>query len=301
MARSRSSRRRANKKQNPTKSGTAYPKLRSDLHPVEFIRAELASPLGCVSGRKVDFVSLSAVHGQVTVEELKQLRKKIDEGELLVNNIRALHGAYLVDGQKPVEGRPYELAKPWPRWIGHVTNTGASQRSCYGVRDSIRHPRTHQTTTPRDGKMRVITNSVVVKQQALKHNVSFEKQLGQYKRCGATRPQTGYPKESLSAVVLYSGEMSKEEEQSDEVRPWLRGFNHSWKTKAVLVFGTPIMGVRGHNGHGLINVSKKLAWWGILACDRPNEKLTHELRRRLAFLYDVSSRLPQLLRSAIRQ
>lgn len=300
MAKKRRGRTSRTKKHNTPDAGTTNSNLRSDGFSVEEIRSGLQFPVECVWGQKGGLISLSAVHGEVTIEDLRQLRLQIDDGSLLVNNIRPVHSAYIVDGQKPVEGRPYALPQPWPRWIGHVTNARTKKKPTGGVRDTTRHPRTHTTTARTDGKMGPITSSEVEKQRPLKHNVSFAEQQARYERNDASRPNTGYPKESLSGLVLYGGEMTKPEEQSEEVRPWLRGFKHSWRVKAVLVFGAPIMGVRGENGRGLVNVSKELRWWGVLESEEPNTELLAEIRRRLGFLYDMGAKVPPCLRDAMR-
>ena len=109
--------------------------------------------------------------------------------------------------------------------------------------------------------MTTINNKRLKLGRWLKHSMSesFQQELSKYKAAGFRRPDQGFPKESLTSLVLYDGMISSEEAGHAD-----RGYEYNWKVKGVLWFGEAIVGVCGDGGKGQVSGTKPLSWWGFL-------------------------------------
>jgi hypothetical protein len=91
------------------------------------------------------------------------------------------------------------------------------------------------------------------------------------------RPEQGFPRACLASLVLYGGEVDVPDGK----------FPHNWKWKSIIVFGEPIMSVRGADGRGVESGSKPLKWWGVWKKTPFNETLVYEIKRRLPNIYHI--------------
>ena len=178
----------------------------------------------------------------------------------------------LTSGQKFTEGRHHQLPKPWPRWFGHVTTVGTCYKRTKKIRNNIRYPRAFKTCNDGDC-MSSINSNHVRKLGLLAQAKEFFENKKLYKGC--KRPEQGFPRTCVASLVLYDTEVDVPGSE----------FPHNWRWKSIIVFGEPIMGVRGFGGRGVESGSKPLKWWGIWEKTPFNETLVYEIKRRLPNIY----------------
>jgi hypothetical protein len=178
-------------------------------------------------------------------------------------------------------------------WLAMVSN-GRGNTSTTKVADTKRRPRNQQyeasTSRPSAGRLHRSNDPAVLAKSTFScaSRRAHVREEQQYSVDGAGRPGGGYPSNAILGLILFDGDYTAEAMRDNELSKHMRpGYTHNWCARAVIEFGSPIMGVRYRvPGSGLVGRCEPL-FLGFV-CDN-GCCLRSEIQRRLPGRGPVSS------------